>query len=114
LIDAARQAAPFLRADNARDDVEGDQPLFGFFRAINVEGDACTAEKGVGFLCLFTKPGQFLTLEPLMIVAVRWMRAAACAQHLVKGSRGLLHCRSSCQKFGQRTRPFRGCTNYGH
>ena len=48
LLEAARQAAPFRPGQDARDDVEGDDPLFGLVVAIDGEGDADAAEEEFG------------------------------------------------------------------
>jgi hypothetical protein len=39
---------PFAGRDDARDDVEGDQPFIRLGRAVDVEGDAGAAEEGLG------------------------------------------------------------------
>src|SRR3546814_9328422 len=64
LFDAARQAPPFTRRDDARDDIEGDQPLVGFILAIDVEGDAGGAEKGLGLLRLALDARRILAADP--------------------------------------------------
>src|SRR3546814_19266847 len=70
LFDAARQAPPFTRRDDARDDVEGDQPLVGFILAIDVERDAGGAEKSFGLLCLALAARSILAAEPFRIFAM--------------------------------------------
>jgi hypothetical protein len=42
------QPAPFRAGDDARHDVEGDQPLFGLLLAVDGEGDAGLAEDAFG------------------------------------------------------------------
>jgi hypothetical protein len=44
LLDAARQPPPFVRRQDAWNDVEGDEPLGGVLAAVDREGDAGAAE----------------------------------------------------------------------
>ena len=44
LLDADGEPAPFGGGEDARDDIEGDQPFGGLFLAIDREGDAEPAE----------------------------------------------------------------------
>src|SRR3546814_3402335 len=84
LFDAARQAPPFTRRDDARDDVEGDQPLVGFILAIDVERDAGGAEKSFGLLCLALDARRILAAEPVRIFAIGRPNLALLSGHLVE------------------------------
>ena len=64
LLDALRQPPPFGAGDDARHDVEGDQPLGGLLLAIDGEGDAGLAEDTFGVPHLFGEPGRILLLQP--------------------------------------------------
>ena len=77
LLDALRQAAPFLPGDDARHDVERDQPLVRFVLAIDGEGDAGLAEDALGVARLFRQPGGILFGEPFMIGCISRARRAA-------------------------------------
>ncbi|VDC49472.1 hypothetical protein BREV_BREV_03595 [Brevundimonas mediterranea] len=48
LLQPLLQPAPFVGADDARDDIERDQPLVGFLVAIDGEGHAHPAEEQLG------------------------------------------------------------------
>ena len=50
LLDADCQLAPFGSREDARDDVEGNEPLGGLLCAIDGEGDAEPSEDAFGFL----------------------------------------------------------------
>ena len=52
LFDPAREGAPFMRANNPRQEIEGDQALLGFRIAIDIERDAGAAEKVLRLLRL--------------------------------------------------------------
>ncbi len=66
LLDAGRQLAPFSGGEDARNDVEGDEPFGGLVVAIDREGDALAAEDRLGLL---QRPLDVLRaqgLEPLL------------------------------------------------
>ena len=82
LLDALRQPAPFGAGDDARHDVEGDQPLGRLRLAVDGEGDAGLAEDALGVAHLFGQPGRVLRLQPAVVgriwlVAVRNFPAAS-------------------------------------
>ena len=52
LLDAGAEPAPLGRRDDARDDVERDQPLGRRLLAVDREGDAGAAEERLGLLRL--------------------------------------------------------------
>ena len=65
LLDAGRQPAPFGGAQDARDDVEGDEPLGGRLVAVDGEGDAGAAEQRLGLAALALEIVDLLGLQPL-------------------------------------------------
>ena len=66
LLDAGGEAAPFGRAQDARDDVEGDEALGGRVVAVDGEGDAGAAEQRLGVLALALEVVDLLRLQPLV------------------------------------------------
>ena len=67
LLDALGQPPPFGAGNDARHDVEGDQPLGRFGLAIDGEGDAGLAEDALGVAHLFGKPRRILRLQPVVV-----------------------------------------------
>ena len=67
LLDALRQPAPFGAGDDARHDVERDQPLGRFLLAIDGEGDAGLAEHALGIAHLLGQPRRILRLQPAIV-----------------------------------------------
>ena len=63
LLDALRQPPPFGAGNDARHDVEGDQPFGRLGLAIDGEGDAGLAENPLGVAHLFGKPRRVLRLS---------------------------------------------------
>jgi hypothetical protein len=60
----ARQLRPFAGRDDARHDVEGDQPFVRLGLAIDVEGDAGAAEEGLGLGRFLAQVLEVLVREP--------------------------------------------------
>ncbi len=58
------QAGPFGCGEDARHDIEGDDPLCGFFLAIDGKGDAELAEGGLGLLLPAVQFGERRILDP--------------------------------------------------
>ena len=79
----ALQLAPFCRSDDARHDVERDQPFLAVVVAIDVEGDAGAAEEALGLIALLAQPAGLLFVQPLLIVAIGTPDSAiaGCAFH---------------------------------
>jgi hypothetical protein len=67
LLDALGEPPPLGTGDDARHDVERDQPLGGFFLAIDGEGDARLAEDALGVAHFFGKSCGVLGLKPAII-----------------------------------------------
>src|SRR5262249_27620722 len=78
------EAAPFPRAEDARDDVEGDQALGGRLLAIDGEGDPGTTEQRFCFFAFALEFGELLRLQPVMHGAVGLAHALASSVHLVE------------------------------
>ena len=68
LFDTAREPRPFLCADDAGHNVEGNQSLFSLVRAIDVEGDSGAAKHRIGLICLFAQGCKLLAFKPCSIV----------------------------------------------
>ena len=88
-LDALRQALfqqpPFGRRHDARDDVEGDQPLLRVGLAIDREGDADAAEDQLGLAPpVVEHVGRHLG-EPARQLAIGRAHAAVVSLHLVEG-----------------------------
>ena len=65
LLDAALKQPPFGGRDDARDEVEGDQPLERVLGAVDGEGDAEPPEENLGFLLLALKAGPATGLQAI-------------------------------------------------
>ena len=91
LFNALGQPSPFARRHDARDNIERDQPLVGLGRAIDVEGDAGLAKKGLGLCRLAAQMVGLLARKPFREVAIGVKRCAAGAQHFVKGKSVVCH-----------------------
>jgi hypothetical protein len=59
------ECAPFVTGDDARQQVEGDQPFRAAFGAIDIEGDTDAVEGDVGFLALARDALAWGLLEPV-------------------------------------------------
>ena len=64
LLDAALEQPPFRGGDDARHEVEGDQPLERVLRIVDGEGDAEPPEQALGLLLLALQLGLRLSGEP--------------------------------------------------
>ena len=84
LLDAGFELAPLGVRDDARNDVERDQPLGRFFGAIDVEGDAGAPEERFGFGALGRKVIEPLRAEPFGQRPVGLPDALSVAVHLVE------------------------------
>ena len=84
LLDALRQAAPFGAGDDARHDVEGDQPLGRFCLAIDGEGDAGLAEDALGVAHLFGQPAGVLLLQPAVVSRIRMSEPGFFRLHFIE------------------------------
>ena len=96
LLDAGRQTAPFGCRDDARHDIERDQPFRRLPIAIDSERNAGPAEQGFGLRPLLFQVVDFLGFKPLGDGAVRLAHASAEAIHLVEGFRHVGRSPSSC------------------
>jgi len=90
LFEPAREMRPFRSGEDARDDVEGDQPLLGFRVAVDGEGDADPAEEELRLL-----PAMFQELwrrgcQPFLQHPVGLPALTVMAVHLVE-DRARLH-----------------------
>ena len=76
-----RHSAP---GDDARHDVEGDQPLGRLVLAIDGEGDAGLAEDALGVAHLFGQPGRVLLFQPAIISRIRMSETGFLRLHFVE------------------------------
>ena len=67
LLEAALEPRPLVDRQDARHDVEGDQPLGAFVLAVHGERDADAMEQRVGLGALVRQPLGGLVVEPLGI-----------------------------------------------
>ena len=97
LNQALFQRAPFLAGDDARHDVEGDQPLMAFSLAIDGEGDADAAEEQLGLAAARVEELRRGGLDPLIERGVGPARRIAprLAVHLVERLHALAAMRQS-------------------
>ena len=72
LLDAALQKAPFLRGDDAWNEIERNEAFIRSVIAINREGNAKTPENGVGFLLLAGHAAFGLLAHPIGDFRVGW------------------------------------------
>ena len=84
LLDAGGEAAPLGGAQDARDDVEGDEALGGGIVAVDGEGDAGAAEQRLGVVALALEVVDLLRLQPLVHGRVGLAHPAAGPVHLVE------------------------------
>ena len=84
LLDAALQQPPFGGRDDARDEVEGDQPLERVLGAVDGEGDAEPAEDALRFLLLALQVVLRLAGKPFGDAPIGRPDLAVRAQHLVE------------------------------
>ena len=71
LFDPLGDARPFAIRDDARDDIEGDEPLFGLGAAIDVEGDAGQAKDLFGLALFGPQSFGIFTVEPVIEGLIR-------------------------------------------
>ncbi len=88
LRQAARQAVPFAFRQDARDDVEGDQPFRIAALAIDGEGDADAAEQRLRLRALGRQRGQTVAFDPGGDALIGRPDAAR-GVHLVEGTEGV-------------------------
>ena len=91
LLDALGEPRPLLGRDDARHDVERDQPLVGVRRAIDVEGDAGTPEEALRLPGLAPQALGRLARKPVTIPGVRRARPFAAPVHLIEKRRSFSH-----------------------
>ena len=72
LLDAAFEEPPLGGGDDARHEVEGDQPLKRILAAVDGEGDAEPAEKNLGLVLLALEAELRLVLPAILRQARRW------------------------------------------
>ena len=70
------EADPLLQRQDARHDVEGNQPLRAFFLAVHGEGDADAVEQGVRLGALLRQPLRGLVVRAIGHSAGSAARAA--------------------------------------
>ena len=91
LLDAPLEPGPFPGRDDARDDVERDEPLVALLAAVDVEGDAGAPEQRLGIGRLLQQPARVLLGEPLVVVPVGRPQRGAVAVHLVEMAGANIH-----------------------
>ncbi len=64
LLDAALQVAPFMRGNDARHEIEGDQPLQRVLAAVDGKGDAEPAEENLRLLLLALEAVTRVLVQP--------------------------------------------------
>ena len=84
LLDAGRQTAPFGRRDDARNDVEGDEPLGRFIAAVDGEGDAGAAEHRLRLEQLLLQIVELLRAEPFGDGLIGHAHTVTGAVHFIK------------------------------
>ena len=87
LLDAGGEAAPFCSAQDARDDVERDQPFRRCLIAIYGKGDASAPEQSLRLAALASQVIDVLALQPLVDGEVRLPDPTSDTVHLVKRGR---------------------------
>jgi hypothetical protein len=88
LLDAAFQEAPFRRGDDARHQVEGDEPLQRVLAAVDGERDAETAENALRFLLLALQVELGLPGQPVRHLGVGRANLAGGVEHFVEDTIG--------------------------
>ena len=91
LLQPAAQRVPFLRRQDARDDVERDQPLLGVGLAIDREGDADAAEQQLGFLAAIVQHVGADIAEPAGQFGIGRPDLAVRPLHLIERQAHRLH-----------------------
>ena len=92
LLDAERQPAPFGARDDARDDVERNQPLGGLRVAVDGERNARLAEHAFRVVGLLGEARGILRVEPLLQARVGRPYHVAGLQHFIEWlHRSFLH-----------------------
>ncbi|VWB68839.1 hypothetical protein BSE24067_03238 [Burkholderia seminalis] len=92
LLDAEREAAPFGARDDARDDVERNQPLGGLRVAVDGERDARLAEHAFRVVGFLGEARGILRVEPLLQARVGRPYHVAGLQHFIEWlHRSFLH-----------------------
>ena len=84
LFDPGRQPAPFGGGENARHDIEGDQPFRGLFGAIDRKGDALPAEQSFGLFEGSFDIGLGKLGHPLMDLRVGLAHLAVLQDHFIE------------------------------
>jgi len=84
LFDANGQAAPFGGGEDTRNDIEGDEALGGFFRAIDGEGDAEPPEDAFGFLESALDIGLAELADPVMDLRIVAPDRPVRVQHFIE------------------------------
>ena len=102
LLDPPHQGAPFLSADDAGDDVEGDEPLLRLVLAVHVERDAGPAEERFGLAGLLEEPSRVLGVEPGAVALVGQACAIAVSHHFVEMTGPRLHPRKRIHQTASR------------
>ena len=91
LLEAAAQRVPLLRRQDARDDVERDQPFLGVGFAIDREGDADAAEQQLGFLAAVFEDIRGNIAEPAGQFGIGRPHQAVHPLHLIESHGQRLH-----------------------
>ena len=81
---AALQDRPFVGAENAGNDVEGDQAFAALVLAINGEGDPETPEQQICLLVFLAQTVDGLVRQPGRIIPVSVPNVAVSGVHLVE------------------------------
>ena len=84
LLNPAGQPRPFPPRDDARHQIEGDQPLIGLGLPIDVEGDAGAAKKPLGIGGFLAQIAQILAAKPAVIACIGCARVAAPLVHFIE------------------------------
>ena len=88
LPQSGRQLAPFLGREDARHDVERDQPLVAVLLAVDGEGDADAVEEAVGLGALLSQRVVGLADQPVGVDGVMRADVPVGRVHLVIGRLG--------------------------
>jgi hypothetical protein len=86
LPEALLESGPFGARQDARDDVERDQPFGAFVLAVDRKGDAHTVEQRVGFGALAGEVLGRLLAQPAVVLPAVAARRTRAIEHLIVGT----------------------------
>ena len=84
LFDPTTEFLPFALGDDARHDVEGDEPFLGLLPSVDVEGDARQPEQIVGLALFRTQSGRVFAVEPGLEICIGVAKLFVPPPHFVE------------------------------